>query len=905
LKESAVSAELRESWALRALRWLSGLVFRHPRWFFWPQIVLFVLSVAYTVTHLQFNTSRNDLVGKDKRYHQNFLRFKREFPGQDDLVAVVESENAEKNRQFVERLGARLEGETNLFQDVLYINDVKMLGRKALLFFEEQDLRDLHGALRDYRPFLRTFSSATNLNSLFRLVNQQFRTAKPEQNAQTDSLIKALPALERMVRQAQDSLRRPGVPPSPGVTALFDAGQEAQQRQYITFASGRIYLLSAHARREDLNERAVDRLRELVRQTQVEVGGINVGITGEPVLEIDEMRQSQTDSTWATLLSLLLVALIFIYGYKETGRPIKATLCLVVGLGYTMAYTTLVVGHLNILTITFAPMLVGLAIDFGVHLVTRYEEELRHGHTEREALEKAMVYTGMGIFTGCFTTAAAFLAMSFTNFAGIQEMGLICGGGLIVCLVPMMTLLPTLLLRGRQNVLDHTFHAELEKRARVERLWLERPGWVAAVCGAISLLAAFQIPKVRFDYNLLNMQSAGLPAVVFERKLIDAATKSVLFGAVIADSLPQAVALERQLTNLPAVSSVDSMARYLLQDQTAKLALVGQIKQELATIEFADPDPDPASVRDLDQTLLILQGYLNLAMQETRKAGENGLTDQLRAFYDAIAQLRWEMAKGQASAVSTKLGAFQRALFRDIQGTFHALRDQDDGDRMRAEDLPPGLRNRFIGATGRVLLQVYPKADVWQRDNQEVFVRQLRTLDPDVTGTPVQLYEYTSLLVRSYEQAALYSLGAIALMVLLHFRKPTAVLLALLPVFMGSLWVLGLMGWLGIPFNPANIMTAPLVVGIGVTNGIHILNRFAEEHTPSILTKSTGKAVLVSGLTTIAGFGSLVLAKHQGIASLGYIMALGTATCMIAALTFLPAFLNLVLRRRQTAPGGG
>jgi hypothetical protein len=204
------------------------------------------------------------------------------------------------------------------------------------------------------------------------------------------------------------------------------------------------------------------------------------------------------------------------------------------------------------------------------------------------------------------------------------------------------------------------------------------------------------------------------------------------------------------------------------------------------------------------------------------------------------------------------------------------------------------LRNRFVGVTGKHLLQIYPKHDIWNRKAQEEFVSDLRKVDPHVTGTPVQLLEYTTLLKKSFEEAALYSLVAIAILVFIHFRKISCVVLSLLPVGIGFLWMVGLMGVFGIPFNPANIMTLPLVVGIGVTNGIHILNRFAEEQHPSILAKSTGKAVLVSGLTTIAGFGSLIAAKHQGIASLGLIMATGTATCMFVGLTFLPALLNLL-----------
>ena len=209
------------------------------------------------------------------------------------------------------------------------------------------------------------------------------------------------------------------------------------------------------------------------------------------------------------------------------------------------------------------------------------------------------------------------------------------------------------------------------------------------------------------------------------------------------------------------------------------------------------------------------------------------------------------------------------------------------------------MRNMFIGVTGKYLLMVFPKKDAWQRDNQEEFIRELRTVVPDVTGMPVQLYYYTELLRNSYEQAALYSLGAIVLLVLFHFRSLSSLFLALLPVAIGSVWLGGLMGAFRIPFNPANIMTLPLVIGIGVTNGIHILNRFAEEQHPSILARSTGKAVLVSGLTAIAGFGSLTLARHRGIQSLGLVMSIGITTCMIAALTLLPALLSLMLQLQR------
>ena len=1022
-----------DSLMARLLGWLASGVCRHPRWFAYPQIVLFVVCVIYALPKpygwLEFDTDRDNLVGSNKKYQHNFLEFKKEFPQQDDLVAVVQSENPEKNREFVERLGARLDAETNLFTDVFYKGDLKMMGSKALLLvpdetpdftgnsfkklpgfvdklkspvdgpapllkpaadavslyvqerlspgtrqalarydgslsngmplltvltndlnlivrgpsiydaqrfsgvslrpktrqllaenpagdrlamlnrllledaypeeIAESDLEELLRTLKAFGPFIDQFTRATNLVSFFDLVNTQFRRAPRESNAQTDSLIGALPALQSILRQADDSLTDPGPPLAPGVAALFDSNPEAQHANYITFASGTIFLVTAHAPSDDLSGAAVSRFRELVAQTRYEVPGLNVGLTGETVLEQDEMAQSQKDTFVASIVSLILCALIFIYGYNEIGRPLKTTVCLVVGLAYTLALATLTVGHLNILTITFVPILIGLAIDFGIHLVTRYEEELRLGKTPEAALARAMVYTGQGIFTGALTTAGAFIAMAFTNFKGIQEMGVICGLGLLACLVPMMTLLPVMLLRGRQNAIDQK-PAQVAARARIENLWLQRPVLVAVLITVSCVLAGSQLHKVYFDYNLLNMQSAGLPAVVFEEKLIHSADKSVLFGASVADSLPQAIELEKKfkaLTN--TVADVESIAQFLTPGQEEKLRLIGEIKKEIAPLRFNPPDLDPVNVSALSRTLYSLYGYLGAAQSEVG-GSDPELTKQMASLQSTIQQLRSTMLAGDGVAVEThaeKLGQFQQALFNNILETFDILKKQDNSAPLQTADLPPALRDRFVGVTGKYLLQIYPREDVWQRQNQKAFIEDLRRVDPNVTGTPVQLYEYTSLLKQSYERAAVYSLIAIAILVLIHFRSLWAVLLSLIPVGIGTLWLAGLMGWLGVPFNPANIMTLPLVIGIGVTNGIHILNRFAEERTPGILSRSTGKAVLVSGLTAIAGFGSLILAKHRGIHSLGLVMAVGIGACMVAGLTFLPALLSLLGRR--------
>ncbi len=924
-----------------------------------PQLLLAALCVWYTVARLEFSVDRNDLVGSDQEYHRNFLEMKREFPSQDDLVAIVESDHPEKNRQFVERLGARLDREstqaspTNLFTDVFYKGDLPLMGRKALLFVPASDLKEMLKAIRSFRPFIEQFSKATNLTEVFHQVSVQIRSADRSTNSANDSLVGALPALERIVRRCRESMDRPGTPPSPGVDALFGAGPEAERAKYVTFDRGRLYLINAKARlatleeipkttqsilgrwvgqsrpktaqeleadlkwqQGELNEEAVHRFRALIAETAQEVTGVNVGLTGEPVLEVDEMQQSTKDSTWATLISLILCGLLFLIGYNHRGRPQKTVISLLVGLCYTMGYTTLAVGHLNILTITFAPMLIGLAIDFGVHLISRFEEELKQGQTAFTAISRAVVNTGQGIFTGCFTTAGAFFAMSLTDFRGIQEMGIITGGGMLICLVPMMTLLPALLLREkglrhdesdpRPATLSSGAVTAPDWRERTERFWLGRPWWVLGAGLGLSAVCAVYALRVPFDYNLLNMQSDGLSSVIFEKKLVEAArvrqgsasedrAQGVLFGTVTVPSVAEVPAIEAKLKALPTVAGVDSMGHYLNQDSTQQLELIRAIRSEIRAIRFPAVNEGPLDLNALSQRLWGLQGLLALAAEEVRKTApeEKALLKNLDSLREAIAELRSAMFRGDRKANARQLGHFQYALFRDIRDTFDTLQQQDDSSGLRESDLPVVLRNRFIGITGQQLILIYPREDVWERKAQEKFVQEIRSVAPKATGTPVQLYYYTELLKVSYIEAAGWALGAIVLMVLFHFRSPTRVLLSLLPVAAGALWMVGFMGMMGIPFNPANIMTLPLVIGIGVTNGIHILNRFAEERTPAILGKSTGKAVMISGLTTIAGFGSLIIADHRGIRSLGWVMAVGTATCMIASMTLLPALLTL------------
>ena len=458
--------------------------------------------------------------------------------------------------------------------------------------------------------------------------SSDFLPRPPLGESKEGTLTRLLPTLQRVVDSASNCIESRETPLAPNVTTLFGSGQEENRQElYLTFDHGRIYVLVAQAKDPNQEAAAIKQLRKWIARTRSEVPGVNVEITGEAVLRHDEMEQARLDTETAALISLVLTALIFIVSCREILRPLMATFCLLIGICYTLGFATLTVGRLNILSITLVPILIGLAIDYGVHLIFRYEEEVRQGQSPRLAIGKALGFTGIGVITNALTIAGAFYFMMLTDFKGMQEMGLIAGTGVIVCLVPMLTLLPLLLVRGNPDLPDQqatqsklsrrdTMLISLpfrrahqraaprkhSRRARIEQLYLKRP-WLVLGCGAVfTMFMILQSFKVQFDYNLLNLQSRGLPAVRMQKQLIRSGSQSLLYCAVIADSLPQAVEWEQRINQLPSVARVISLVKYLTEDQERKLALIREIKQELGGHSLAcagrpagksrQPEPD-------------------------------------------------------------------------------------------------------------------------------------------------------------------------------------------------------------------------------------------------------------------------------------------------------------------------
>jgi hopanoid biosynthesis associated RND transporter like protein HpnN len=888
----------------------------------WPIVVASVALAAggiwLTVKGLAFTSNPNDLLESGASYHRLYLEYTREFRSEEDYILVVAGPSFEKNRECVEFLAAQLRERADLFPKLFYRIDFGDLLDRGLLFLETAQLADIEkemakqiGSTLGAMGKQRTVDLTGLLTeAAVRLDPKNLRRNKDEEGLDkfANEFVQSLEVLADRL-EGKKVLKAVSFGNFLAEKAEFaDMQRQQAVNEYIAFEDGKILLLMVPSPSAEASfgghDAAIRPLRAMIAGAQARFPGLEVGLTGEPALSEDESIASTRDTTIASVVTFILIAGLFWYSYREFSRPALAIGALVVAVGWTMGFTTLVVGRLNILSITFIPMILGLGIDFGIQVLGRYEEELPGAPDIVTAIANTLGHTGNAILTGGGTTALAFFTMCFNQFTGLREMGLISGTGILLCMVSNLALLPALLfLRDRKEWAKREVpeSQQYSKHHLFDRIVLDHAHAVIVVAAAITLVAAVSAPLAGFDYNLLKLQNPTLESVKFERKLIDSkGSHSVIFAASLCKDLAEATARAEQFRKQPSVQNVLSLTEIVPHDQERKLEIVKRIKGHLESVRIPKSG-DRIDVAENVRVIRLLRTNCDKTWKLARDWGSKAQREGADEFFgkltramDRALAVLGKMDQARAEAI---LGAYQSQLFGELRQNLEFLKRQKVDRQITVDDLPKSMRDQFIGRSGRILLQVYPREDIWDRDPLDRFVRDLRRVDPNVTGTPVQNYEYIELLKTSYEQAALYALAMIVFLVFLHFRNPRHALVTLLPLFLGILWTVGLMPLVGLPFNPANIVTLPLIIGIGVAYGVYAVDRYRENSSPALFSTSTGKAILLSALTTIFGFGTLAFATHRGIASLGTLMTLGVALCMVTSLYVCPAVLKVFGRR--------
>jgi len=481
--------------------------------------------------------------------------------------------------------------------------------------------------------------------------------------------------------------------------------------------------------------------------------------------------------------------------------------------------------------------------------------------------------------------------MGLSGFKGVIELGVIAGGGMIVATAATMLVLPALLLLVHREK-ESTRIPARAVATQLERVFLRRPYLLLTVCGIVTIGALLVGWRVRFDYNVLNLQSRGIESVETEKRLLNADAESTIYASVVCDSFEQARALQHSLTGLATVATVHSIAELIPDDQEPKAEIIRAIQGELGVVRFEVPPYDPADAE------LVIRSLGSLRLRASQLGRSEKISPAvLTPLTNALSQTRAKLQATEPEELNQRLATYEKRFYADLEAQLKLMADQVVDRPMTIEDVPQNIREMLIGKTGKFLVRVFPKDDIWDREPLEKFVRDVQSVAPKVTGTPLGLYEFVEILKRGYRNAALWALLVITIVILIDLRGAYATLLTILPLGVGTAWMLGSMVVFGIPFNPANIMVLPLIVGIGVAYGIYVVQRYREDGEATFYSKSTGRAVVLSGLTTIVAFASLLVGRHQGIRSLGLVMTLGVASCLIAALALLPALLEIARRK--------
>ncbi len=876
-------------------------------------LALSVLGIAYTLHALTFKTSGRDVLPQNASYVKRYVQIAKDFGELEDIVVVIEARSLEGAKAFAARLVQELRASPVKFHRIAFRIDPKQFEGRQLLYLSTSELKEIRDKVFDHQEFMESFAGDPSLARLVEGINTQMAAAFVSNLFDLGLKDQDLPVDTRflgvLLDQISTRLERPTPYRSPWAT-LFSFGDAPDAGYFLSEDKSLLFILVESPKGEKGSfvgdHKAIDAVRGAIARLHDAYPAIQAGVTGAPALSNDEMSAAFHDSQIATVLAFALTLLVMILAFMRVGKPILMLGVLVVSLGWSLGIVTLTVGHLSIFSVMFISIVVGIGIDYGIYFLFRYEEEIFLGRNLKEALQLTAARTGPGMAIGALTAGGTFFVLMLTDFRGIQELGFIAGTSIILAWLSMMTLFPAVL------VLVDRRHADRPRGQKPRAHQLERihvpvldqltgyPATVLVVAVIATALSIWALPSVGFDYNLLNLQAKGTESVVWERRVLANTGRSGFNALASAATLDELRQKQQAVENLPSVSGVDSVLHVIPDDQAEKIAIVKTFAPILAPVRIGRSSP--VDLDRLRQALANIKRRLDVVAAE---AGDK-LPEDLVTLGEKTAAVLRQLASADRETAEPALTYLQAQLYRDFVSKFYSVQRNLNPRVVTIEDVPEELRRKFVGSNGDFLLQIHPKVDIWEREGARQFVTELRSVDPAVTGSPVITYEATRLMERGYLQGTVYAFILVGGLTLLMIRRLKESALALLPLVLGLLWTIGLMHLFGLKFNLANVWGLPLMIGISAEFGLNVVLRYLEgrAHGGPLVARSTVMGVVLNGVTTIVGFGSLMIAAHRGIFGLGLLLTIGSACGLVAALVVLPVILRLVTHTAPAAAAG-
>ena len=613
--------------------------------------------------------------------------------------------------------------------------------------------------------------------------------------------------------------------------------------------------------------------------------GAELRLTGATMLAHEEMLSVMEGTETAILLALCLVTVIMVTGLGSVMLALVTVISLVTGLACTAAFAILTVGELNLISVAFAVLYIGLGVDFAIHYCLRYREHLIDGADRGGALDRTSTNIGGSLFLCAVSTAIGFFAFIPTDYTGVAELGWISGFGMFISFAVTLTVIPALL-----SLLPWTPGASPgeERGPGAGRLVERHAGKVLGATACLALVSAVVLGGLRFDHNPLNLHARDGAALTAYRELLADNDLTPWTAIMIATGPEQEAGYRAALSRSGLVDKVVTVADFIPPGQDEKLFIIDEMSLLLGDLSPAPPDP---AAQTGDARLAALRAFRDKLRESD---ADEPVHEKLLGNLESLLEER------DSAAQAAQL---EQMLLASLPGRLEALNTSLDADYISLETLPDQLKRLWVSAGGKRRVEIYPKQDMQDNRALREFVRAVQSVSPEVTGAPINNLEASDAVAAAFRQAFLYAFAAITLMLFILLTRKRDVFLVLVPLLTAALVTGAISVLAGLPLNFANVIALPLLLGIGVDSGIHIIHRYRTDlpDGKSILATSSARAVIVSSLTTMGGVGNLALSPHAGTASMGMLLTLGIGVTLACMLLVLPALLTLLGRGRTYA----
>ncbi len=859
-------------------RW-AAFSYQKAIWVIFLAIVIAGFSVVYTANNLGVHTDTTDMLSEDVPFRVNHKRYKEAFPQYEDaLLLVVDAPTPEQAHAAAKRLTAYLQKDEDHFYEASYLSGDLFFEQNGLLYKSIPELERITDRLAAAQPLIARLAKSPALDTFASVLTEAVDELRGGRNLDLEAVFNG-------VTSTLDA-RLAGSPHALSWQILFDGEEQADQYQELILARPKHDYAQLFAA-----ERPLKAIREAAAELGLTQGAPEqLRITGEAALAYDELHSAMRGAQDAGILALVLVIVVLLIAVRTVGAIMTVMFSLVLGLLLTAAFATFAVGHLNLISIAFAVLYIGLGVDYAIHFLLRHEEVRRSGEPVTKTLPAASGEIGRALMICAVTTAIGFYAFIPTAYDGVAELGLISGSGMVISLLVTLTIVPALqrffpisLIKPLISI--QPVHTALEWPAHARKSVLA----LTAIAVLYSLIA---LPQIRFDYNLLNLNDPHVESVRTFRDLLENADDSPWHIIALADNRNEAEQLVKKLSRLREVDKVVTILDFVPNDQAEKIRLIEEMATTLGPVSFV---PITQQQIDVDTQLTALQDLQHTLNRFLIEHPTHPAAGSARALQQSLTNLLLQFDRLNARESQEKLlFAVDQDLLHLLPGSVHRLQLALEAKPFTQQDIPDSVKIHWQSSDDIYRIAIYPTENISDNDALKRFVRAVQQITPGATGVPVISLEAGKAVVDAFVHAFSLALIGVVIALLVLLRSVKSTVLVMVPLLLAALFTGAVTVLLDVPFNFANVIALPLILGIGIDCSVHMVHRSRNtgEAYENLLYTSTARAIFYSALTTMAGFGSLIFSQHQGTASMGLLLLAGVVLTLICVLIILPVLLH-------------